>query len=231
MLESTNQANTTNTLTEWRVPVIVLAILLCAVLLLWPDRQETPNPSAGLMADENQARSTLFKALQPTSTATQVTWQVFSPAGTLSYEVSAQALEQFPTLQLVKVDGPMIRMTADQQRPWPIQAAQGEISSAQNPSVDHAPKADKLDLRGAVQITQDQNNPRHALRLFTPRLSIFPSQQRAVTNEPVVVRHAQFITTSHGLDLNLKTGTLSFAESDNTRVVSKLFLNKQSKGS
>ena len=60
---------------------------------------------------------------------------------------------------------------------------------------------------------------------------IFPSQQRAVTNEPVVVRHAQFITTSHGLDLNLKTGTLSFAESDNTRVVSKLFLNKQSKGS
>ena len=231
MLESTKQADTTNTLTKWRVPVIVLTTLLCAVLLLWPDRRDTSNPSADLMDDGNRARSTLIESLQPTSTATQVTWQVFSSAGTLSYEVNAQALEQFPTLQLVKVEGPMIRLTTDQQRPWLIQAAQGEISSAQNPSVDHAPKADKLDLRGAVQIRQDQNNPRHGLRLFTPRLSIFPSQQRAVTNEPVVVRHAQFITTSHGLDLNLKTGTLSLAESDNTRVVSKLFLNTQSKGS
>ena len=227
MPDSAEQTNTRNTPIEWRVPAIGLASLLCISLLLWPDSQDT---SAALKGDGNEVRDTLFTSLKPTSTATQVTWRVFSPAGALSYEISAQALEQFQSLQLMKVEQPVIRMTTDQQRPWLIQAALGEISSARNPSVNESAKANKLDLRGNVQITQDQNDPRHALRLFTPQLSIFPSQQRAVTNEPVVVRHAQFITTSHGLDLNLKTGTLSFAESDNTRVVSKLFLNQQSKG-
>ena len=230
MLESTKQADTTNTLTHWRVPLIALAGLLWVFLLLWPDSENTSGTSPALTGDGNKERDTLFTSLKPTSTATQVTWRVFSAAGALSYEVSAQALEQFQSLQLVKVEQPMIRMTTDQQRPWLIQAARGEISSIQDRSVDDAPEADKLDLRGDVQITQDQNDPRHALRLFTPRLSIFPSQQRAVTDEPVVVRHAQFITTSHGLDLNLNTGTLSFAASDNTRVVSKLFLNQPSKG-
>ena len=229
MPEPTRQADTNHTLTGWRAPVIVLAALLCA-LLLWPDEGNKPSSSAALKGDGDEARDNLFASLKPSSTATQVTWQVFSESGALSYEVRALALEQFQALQLMKVEQPLIRMTADQQRPWLIQAALGEISSARNPSVNESAKADKLDLRGNVQITQDQNDPRHALRLFTPQLSIFPSQQRAVTNEPVVVRHAQFITTSHGLDLNLKTGTLSFAESDNTRVVSKLFLNQQSKG-
>ena len=229
MPEPTRQADTNHTLTGWRAPVIVLAALLCA-LLLWPNEGNKPSSSAALKGDGDEARDNLFASLKPSSTATQVTWQVFSESGALSYEVSALALEQFQALQLMKVEQPLIRMTTDHQRPWLIQAAQGEISSIHDPGANDAPKADTLDLRGNVQITQDQNDPRHALRLSTPRLRIFPSQQRAVTDEPVVVRHAQFITTSHGLDLNLKTGTLSFTESENTRVVSKLFLNQQSKG-
>ena len=230
MQDSTKQADTRKTPIEWPVPAIGLAALLCVFLLLWPDSQDTSDTPAALKGDGNEVRDTLFTSLKPTSTATQVTWRVFSPAGALSYEISAQALEQFQSLQLMKVEQPVIRMTTDHQRPWLIQADQGEISSIHDPGANDAPKADTLDLRGNVQITQDQNDPRHALRLSTPRLRIFPSQQRAVTDEPVVVRHAQFITTSHGLDLNLKTGTLTFTESENTRVVSKLFLNQQSKG-
>jgi|GEM_PF-1272367 len=230
MPKSTLQASTTNALTEWRVPLIGLTGLLWVFLLLWPDNENASGTSTALTGDGNNERDRLFTSLKPTSTAIQVTWRVFSAAGALNYEISAQGLEQFQLLELMKVERPVIRMTTDQQRPWVIQAAQGEISNIQDPSVNDAPKADKLDLRGDVQITQDQTDPRHALRLFTPQLSIFPSQQRALTNEPVVVRHTQFITTSHGLDLNLKTGTLSFAKSDNTRVVSKLFLNQQSKG-
>ena len=231
MPEPTPHAETRNTRPEWRAPAAGLAALLCAFLLLWPDGQNKSITSIVLSDNGNEGSDTLVTSLKPTSSATQVTWQVFSQDGALSYEVNAQAVKQYQSLQLMAVEQPLIRMTSEQQRPWLIQANQGEISRAHSTDVSDVPEAEQLDLRGNVQITQDQNDPRHTLSLFTPRLSIFPAQQRAVTDEPVVVRHAQFITTSHGLDLNLKTGTLSFAENDHTRVVSKLFLNQQSKGS
>ena len=44
----------------------------------------------------------LVSTLQPSSTATGITWQVFSNLGELDYEVSANQLEQYPSQQLMK---------------------------------------------------------------------------------------------------------------------------------
>lgn len=230
MPDSTKQTLTTHALIEWRVKAAGLAAVLCVFLLLWPDVRHKSGSSAMPNDGGDKSRDTLIASLKPTSSATQVTWQVFSETGALSYEVHAQAIKQYQSLQLMQIEQPLIRMNSEQQRPWLIQAKQGEVSRAINTDTGDMPTAEQLDLQGNVQITQDQNDPRHTLSLFTPRLRIFPAQQRAATDEPVVVRHAKFITTSHGLDLNLETGTLSFAESDHTRVVSKLFLNQPSKG-
>ena len=231
MPEPTKQTDTTDALIEWRVTAAGLVAALCIFLLLWPDGRNNVDTSAVQDDRGNKGRGALIESLKPTSSATQVTWQVFSENGALSYEVNARAIKQYQSLQLMRIEQPLIRMNSEQQRPWLIQAQQGEISRALNADTSNLPGPEQLDLQGNVQITHDQNDPRHALNLLTPRLSIFPAQQRAATDESVVVRHAKFITTSQGLDLNLETGTLSFAQSDHTRVVSKLFLNQQSKGS
>ena len=56
----------------------------------------------------DKSRGALIASLKPTSSATQVTWQVFSETGALSYEVHAQAIKQYQSLQLMQIEQPFI---------------------------------------------------------------------------------------------------------------------------
>ena len=72
----------------------------------------------------------LVSTLQPSSTATGVTWQVFSDQGKLDYDVSAKQLEQYPSQQLMKAAKPIVRMASQEKYPWVLRAVRGVLSPA-----------------------------------------------------------------------------------------------------
>ena len=60
--------------------------------------------------------------------------------------------------------------------------------------------------------------------LFLSLLHVFPLERRVQTDTAVLLQHDRFTTSSQGLDLNLETGTVVFAQNSDGRVTSKLLL-------
>lgn len=207
----------------WRGLIFAaLTFVLIFILASWlPDQGLPPN----LIPSGEQEK---VLALQPTSTASTVTWQVFSKTGQLSYEIGATKLQQFAHQRYATIGQPTMQIQDRQLRPWQIVAAQGRVSHANTQSDN----GDVLELLGDVRVTQiHQQNLLTDLRVETSQLSIYPNRKRAFTMQPVVVTHSRFVTEANGLDLDLETGTLRFATGDATRVVSRLFLNNPSEDS
>ena len=169
MPDSTKQTDTTDALIEWRVKAAGLVAVLCIFLLLWPDGRNKSDTSAVQDDGGDKGRDTLIESLKPTSSATQVTWQVFSETGALSYEVHARAIKQYQSLQLMRIEQPLIRMNSEQQRPWLIQAQQGEISRALNADTSDMPTA-----RATGSARQCANHPR-SKRSKTRLEPLYPS--------------------------------------------------------
>jgi LPS export ABC transporter protein LptC len=204
---------------------LVLAGSLTALIFLFipwfQNQQDTPTLTLGSEREE-------ALALQPSSTASGVKWQVFSQTGQLSYEISASKLQQFSNEQYATIVGPSIQVQDKELRPWKISAAQGKVSQGNQLS----DQGDQIELFERVRITQAQRqNALGGISIETSKLSIYPKDKRAYTEESVVVKHPRFITQSNGLDLDLQTGTLRFIQGDITRVVSKLFLHEHSEDS
>jgi len=198
---------------------LALAGLLTALVLLttpwFNNNQHVPKLALG---DEREE----VLALQPTSTASGITWQVFSQTGQLSYEIGAISLHQFAAERYATVTGPSIQIQDQRLRPWQINAAKGKVSQG-NPLSD---QDDQIELFEGVRLTQGRPlNALGGLSIETSELSIYPNRKQAFTDQSVVVTHPKFVTRSNGLDLDLQTGTLRFVRGDETRVVSKLFLH------
>ena len=163
------------------------------------------------------------KALEPSSSATGVTWQVFSDTGGLVYEVNALSLEQYHWQNLTRVFEPAIRLTRERATPWLITSEQGNIT--QSAGVDSVPAdGEELELLGNVQVSTNDGSAERALDFSTIRLSVYPNQQRAITTAQVELRHRRFITRSIGFELDLQTGSVIFAKNTNQRVFTTLFL-------
>jgi LPS export ABC transporter protein LptC len=198
-----------------------LAALIFLFIPWFQNQQDTPT-----LALDNEQEEAL--ALQPSSTASGVTWQVFSQTGQLSYEISASKLQQFSNEQFATIVGPSIQVQDKELRPWQISAGQGKVSQGNQLS----DQDDQIELFERVRITQAQRqNALGGISIETSKLSIYPNDKRAYTEESVIVKHPRFITRSNGLDLDLQTGTLRFIQGDITRVVSKLFLHEHSEDS
>ena len=207
----------------WR-GLVLAAMLIAAVLLFAPrfsDQQHAPK-----LALSSEQQEVL--ALQPKSTASGITWQVFSQSGQLSYSIGAIKLQQFAHQNYAAIVGPSIQIQDQQLRPWQISAAQGKVSQG-SPESD---SGDQIELFDHVRVSQNQDQSAlGGLSIETSQLSIYPNRKRAFTEQTVVVRHPRFITRSNGLDLDLQTGAVRFTEGNVTRVVSKLFLHNHSEDS
>ena len=165
----------------------------------------------------------LVSTLRPSSTATGINWQVFSDLGELDYEVSANQLEQYPSQQLMKAVNPIVRMASKDQHPWVIRADRGVITRRPD-TLEVADQYNQITLQGHVQILRQGDMAKKQMMLSTSKLHLFPTEQRAQTDMPVFLEHERFATTSEGFDLDLETGTLTFAQHGSARVTSKLFL-------
>ena len=192
---------------------VALLLVLTAITGLQQDQDPKTEPS-----DRG-----LVSSLQPSSKATAITWQVFSDLGELDYQVSAAQLEQYPSQKLMKVVSPIVQMTSQDRPPWVISADRGEITrlpDGQNTDT----QSDQMTLQGHVEILRQGPGAQTELRLSTAQLHIFPATQRAQTDTPVLLQHERFTTSSEGLDLNLETGAVVFAQNNGARVISKLIL-------
>lgn len=194
------------------------AALLLALIAITGFQQDQ-HPSVKTQPDDRG----LMSSLQPSSTATAITWQVFSDLGELDYQVSAEQLEQYPSMKLIKVVSPVVHMTSQDRPPWVISADRGVITRLPDGQNTDA-ESDQMTLRGRVQILRQDAAVQTELRLSTTQLHVFPVERRAQTDTPVLLQHERFTTSSDGLDLNLETGAVVFAQSDGARVISKLFL-------
>ncbi len=199
-------------------PGAVVALLALALIYplitLAPDSKFSPG-----LSSNDRPRDVL--ALEPSSTASLITWQVFSQTGQLSYEIRTTDLQQYAEQRYATVTEPTIQIQDQQLRPWQIVASQGKVTQAGETTKD-----DELELLGRVRVSQISPQGRnHGLRVETSSLRVYPKRKHAVTEQPVMVFHPRFITTSNGLDLDLQTGTLRFVRGDATRVVSKIFLH------
>lgn len=195
----------------------VIALLLAAIA------------STGLQQDEGSGTHSasnnrgLMSSLRPSSTATSLTWQVFSASGELDYKVKAAQLEQYPSQQLTNLISPVVHLTAPDQLPWVINADRGVITHLRNASNADA-ENNQMTLQGRVQILRQDSAAQTLLRLSTTQLHVFPLERRVQTDTAVLLQHDRFSTSSQGLDLNLETGTVVFAQNTGGRVISKLLL-------
>lgn len=210
----------TESIQRWRWPALALGVVVLAIVVLTPAKH-MPNEKNTL----NGTAATV-RTLKPTSTAAGVKWRLFSDSGNIDYEVRAAFLEQYQSLQLMKVEQPEIRLTSQQLTPWTMYAQRGEITRRPDSEVEHDNPVgiDQLRLFGDVTVSQHSKDPAQAIALSTSELDIFPAKQRAATTAKVTLSHRRFVTVSDGLDLNLATGTVHFAPSKPGRVVSTLFL-------
>lgn len=192
-----------------------LGVLALAAALTLMSQVDDPRPDP-----DNRD---LVSTLQPSSTATGINWQVFSNLGELDYEVSANQLEQYPSQQLMKAANPIVRMASKDQHPWVIRADRGVITRRPD-TLEVADQYNQMTLQGHVQILRQGDMAKKQIMLSTSQLHIFPTEQRAQTDMPVFLEHERFTTSSEGFDLDLETGTLTFAQNESARVTSKLFL-------
>ena len=190
----------------------VLALVIALTLTIQGDDPRPDPDNRGLVT-----------TLQPSSTATGITWQVFSNLGELDYEVSANQLEQYPSQQLMKAANPIVRMASQEQHSWVIRSDRGVITRRPD-TLEVSDHYNQMTLQGHVQILQQSDMATQQMMLSTSLLHIFPTEQRAQTNMPVFLEHERFTTSSEGFDLDLETGALTFAQNESARVTSKLFL-------
>ena len=199
--------------------LIGFAVALLLVLTAITGLQQDQDPNTKTQPNNRD----LVSSLQPSSTAAAITWQVFSDLGELDYQVSAAQLEQYPSQKLMKVVRPIVQMTSQDRPPWVISADRGVITrlpDGQNTDTE----SDQMTLQGHVVILRQGPGAQTELRLSTTQLHVFPATQRAQTDTPVQLQHERFTTSSEGLDLNLETGAVIFAQNDGARVISKLLL-------
>ena len=190
----------------------VLALVTALTLTIQGDDPRSDPDNRGLVA-----------TLQPSSTAIGITLQVFSNLGELDYEVSANQLEQYPSQQLIKAVNPIVRMASQEQHSWVIRADRGVIKRKPD-TPGEANQYNQMTLQGRVQILRRGDMAKKQMMLSTSQLHLFPTEQRAQTDMPVFLEHERFTTSSEGFDLDLETGTLTFAQHESVRVTSKLFL-------
>ena len=197
------------------VRLAALGLLALAAALTLMSQVDDPRPDP-----DNRD---LVSTLRPSSTATGINWQVFSNLGELDYEVSANQLEQYPSQQLMTATNPIVRMASQKQHSWVIRSDRGVITRRPD-TLEVTDHYNQMTLQGHVQVLQQGNMAQKQMMLSTSLLHIFPTEQRAQTDMPVFLEHERFTTSSEGFDLDLETGTLTFAQHESGRVTSKLFL-------
>ncbi|WP_374440057.1 LPS export ABC transporter periplasmic protein LptC [Pseudomonas panipatensis] len=114
--------------------------------------------------------------------------------GTLGYEMTADRLEHMKATDITNVTTPdLYFFRAGDTLPWHVQSVRAEV----------APQGKQVELIDDVRVQRTDAQNRNLL-LNTTRLTVFPDQDYAQTEQPVKITEPNGVTTAVGMKAYLK---------------------------
>jgi lipopolysaccharide export system protein LptC len=134
--------------------------------------------------------------------------------GRLHYRLNAQAIEQYDTERLTRMEIPRLHLRSENQPPWDIQSLEGFIR--QSTSATDV-QEEVVFLTDKVQMLQ--RHPVNGLvTLRSDSFYLYPDRQYAQTQQNVTIDTQVGRTTAAGMTVDLETGVLTLISSDTQRI-------------
>ncbi|MCY1260252.1 Lipopolysaccharide export system protein LptC [compost metagenome] len=163
--------------------LILIAVLLIALGYYWNVRldlfsegQPRPQPSEAIDYYAMNAHSIQYRA-----------------DGSLEYEMTAEKLEHQKATDITDVTTPDLYIYRDEPQPWHVQSVRAEV----------APGGKQVELIDDVRVARTDAKGR-SLLLTTTRLTVFPDDDLAQTEQPVRIEEPSGVTTAKGMKAYLK---------------------------
>jgi lipopolysaccharide export system protein LptC len=168
--------------------VLFLVVALGAVASLWlGERTREPAPAA--REDPGHV---------PESVLEDVRLVQYDLQGAVRYRLESPRLVQFLDDRSVEAVTPRIELHSGDQRPLRVRAHHGWMS----------PRRDRIELRGGVDLRQEDAPGDPGFTARTRRLLVLPHQQVARTADPVTIRGRGFVIEGVGAELLMAEGVL-----------------------
>jgi lipopolysaccharide export system protein LptC len=117
----------------------------------------------------------------------------YLPDGKLQYEMTSDKVEHLKATEVTLLTNPDLNMFRGTEFPWHIQSEHGEVN----------PDGTQVELIDSVRITRFDEKNRKTL-ITTTRMTVFPQQQYAQTEQPVRIDGAGGVSTGKGMKAYLK---------------------------
>ena len=117
----------------------------------------------------------------------------YLPDGKLQYEMTSDKVEHLKASEVTLLTNPDLNMFRGTQFPWHVQSERGEVN----------PDGTQVELIDSVRITRFDEKNRRTL-ITTTRMTVFPQQQYAQTDQPVRIDGAGGVSTGNGMKAYLK---------------------------
>ena len=117
----------------------------------------------------------------------------FLPDGKLQYEMTSDKVEHLKASEVTLLTNPDLNMFRGTEFPWHVQSERGEVN----------PDGTEVELIDSVRITRFDEKNRKTL-ITTTRMTVFPKQQYAQTEQPVRIDGAGGVSTGTGMKAYLK---------------------------
>ena len=117
----------------------------------------------------------------------------YLPDGKLQYEMTSDKVEHLKASEVTLLTNPDLNMFRGTQFPWHVQSEHGEVN----------PDGTQVELIDKVRITRFDEKNRRTL-ITTTRMTVFPQQQYAQTDQPVSIDGAGGVSTGIGMKAYLK---------------------------
>ena len=117
----------------------------------------------------------------------------FLPDGKLQYEMTSDKVEHLKATEVTLLTNPDLNMFRGTEFPWHVQSEKGEVN----------PDGTEVELIDSVRITRFDEKNRRTL-ITTTRMTVFPQQQYAQTEQDVRIDGAGGVSTGKGMKAYLK---------------------------
>lgn len=117
----------------------------------------------------------------------------YLPDGKLQYEMTSDKVEHVKASEVTLLTNPDLNMFRGTEFPWHVQSERGEVN----------PDGTQVELIDSVRITRFDEKNRKTL-ITTTRMTVFPQQQYAQTDQPVRIDGAGGVSTGNGMKAYLK---------------------------
>ncbi|MCO6058182.1 LPS export ABC transporter periplasmic protein LptC [Pseudomonas sp. MOB-449] len=121
----------------------------------------------------------------------------FQPDGKLHYEMTAKRLEHIKATDVTLLTSPDLLLHRGTAYPWHVQSERGEVG----------PEGKQVELIEQVKVARTDAKGRPTI-LTTSRLTVFPDEEYAQTQQAVRIDAANGVTTAQGMKAYLNDGRM-----------------------